>query len=41
MKVTVVNKGFGINVLMEVSDFDRQVLKEGGTLNYLRKKLNG
>lgn len=37
--VKVVNKNIEFRATLEVSDFDKRVLKEGGTLNYLRNKL--
>ncbi len=39
VKVRVVNKDLEIETRLEVSDFDKGQLKEGGALNYLRKKL--
>lgn len=38
--VRVANKGIEFVTALELSDFDKQVLKEGGALNYLRNKLN-
>ncbi len=40
VKVKVVNKDIEFETGLEVSDFDKQLLKEGGALNYLRNKLN-
>lgn len=37
--VSVANKKMAITTLVELSDFDKQVLKSGGALNYLRSKL--
>ncbi|MBP2654620.1 MAG: aconitate hydratase/aconitase [Firmicutes bacterium] len=37
--IKVVNKNIAIKTILEVSDFDKRVLKEGGALNYLRNKL--
>ncbi len=38
--VTVMNKNFAFKTRLEVSEFDKRLLKEGGALNYLRNKLN-
>jgi len=37
--VTVANKNIAITTRVELSAFDKQVLKAGGALNYLRQKL--
>jgi aconitate hydratase len=39
VKVKIANKNIEITTLVELSDFDKQVLKAGGALNYLRSKL--
>ena len=39
VKVRVTNKNIEFETRLEVSDFDRRVLKMGGTSNYLRNKL--
>lgn len=35
----VLNKNMELTALLEVSDFDKRVLKEGGAVNYLKNKL--
>lgn len=37
--VRVVNKNIELVMLLELSDYDKQILKEGGALNYLKNKL--
>jgi aconitate hydratase len=37
--VRVVNRNMDIETLLQLSDSDKRVLKEGGALNYLRNKL--
>jgi aconitate hydratase len=39
VKVRVVNKNIEFETLLEVSDFDKRLLKAGGASNYLRNKL--
>lgn len=39
VNVRVENKNIEITALLDVSDFDKRVLKEGGALNYLRNKI--
>lgn len=39
LNVKVVNKNIEFTAILDVSDFDKRVLKEGGALNYLRNKL--
>ncbi len=39
VKVRVTNKNIEFETRLEVSDFDKRVLKMGGTSNYLRNKL--
>jgi aconitate hydratase len=37
--VRVMNKNIELEMLLELSDYDKQILKEGGALNYLKNKL--
>jgi len=37
--VNVLNKNFAFTTLLELSDYDKRVVKEGGAVNYLRNKL--
>lgn len=37
--IKVVNKNIEVTVLIELSDYDKRVLKEGGAVNYLKNKL--
>lgn len=39
VKVRVTNKNIEFTAILDVSDFDKRVLKEGGALNYLKNKL--
>jgi aconitate hydratase len=37
--IKVVNKNIEVTALIELSDYDKRVLKEGGAVNYLKNKL--
>lgn len=39
IKIKIVNKSIEFQTVLEASDFDKQILKAGGALNYLRNKL--
>ena len=39
VKVKVVKKNTELETWLEVSDFDKRLIEEGGVSNYLRKKL--
>lgn len=38
--VRVLNKNIELDMVLELSDYDKRILKEGGALNYLKNKLN-
>lgn len=40
VKIKVTNKNIEFETRLNVSDYDKRLLKEGGALNYLRNKLN-
>jgi aconitate hydratase len=37
--VKVVNKNMKFTTILELSNYDKRVLKEGGAVNYLKNKL--
>jgi len=39
VRIKVVNKDIEFETILDASDFDKRVLREGGALNYLRNKL--
>ena len=40
IQVENITKGYTFEVGIEISDYDRDVIHDGGALNYLRNKIN-